>query len=392
MRGNDQQQDDLFSYVPMEKRVPKDHPLRRVRAMTDTALQGMSPEFDALYACLGRPSIAPERLLRALLLQALYSVRSERQLMERLEYDLLFRWFVGLRMDEPVWDPTVFTKNRDRLLDGKIAELFFDQVLAQAEEHRLLSDEQFTVDGTLIEAWANRRSFKEKKDPPGQGSGRGGKKLLRDTHESETDPEARLYKKSAAGEAKPGFLGHLVMENRSGLVMKPCVTEAGTRQERDAALQMLRELLEQIRAKRKAGEAGGTITVGGDKGYQEQDFIEGLRKLSITPHIAEYEKKRRNWLTASERRTRISDQSDPAETGGENLRLDESRGGTAPDQIPRASASTLDLVAGRRGIQPDAHGEVDARSLTKTERLGQPGEKRGKSKRCADRKSLHPHG
>ena len=301
MRGNDPQQDDLFSYVPMEKRVPKDHPLRRVRAMTDTALQGMSPEFNALYACLGRPSIAPERLLRALLLQALYSVRSERQLMERLEYDLLFRWFVGLRMDEPVWDPTVFTKNRDRLLDGKIAELFFDQVLAQAEQHRLLSDEHFTVDGTLIEAWANRRSFKEKKDPPGQGSGRGGKKLLRDTHESETDPEARLYKKSAAGEVKPAFLGHLVMENRSGLVMKPCVTEAGTRQERDAALQMLRELLEQIRAKRKAGEAGGTITVGGDKGYQEQDFIEGLRKLSITPHIAEYEKKRRNWLTVRER-------------------------------------------------------------------------------------------
>ena len=157
------------------------------------------------------------------------------------------------------------------------------------------------MDGTLIEAWANRRSFKEKKDPPEQGSGRGGKKLLRDTHESETDPEARLYKKSAAGEAKPGFLGHLVMENRSGLVRKPCVTEAGTRQERDAALQMLVEVLEQIRAKRKAAEAGGTITVGGDKGYQEQDFIEGLRKLSITPHIAEYEKRRRNWLTASER-------------------------------------------------------------------------------------------
>jgi transposase len=301
MRGNDQQQDDLFSYVPMEKRVPKDHPLRRVRGMTDTALQRMSPEFDALYARLGRPSIAPERLLRALLVQALYSVRSERQLMERLEYDLLFRWFVGLRMDEPVWDQTVFSKNRDRLLDGKIAELFFDQVLAQADEHQLLSDEHFTVDGTLIEAWANRRSFKEKKDPPEQGSGRGGKKLLRDTHESETDPEARLYKKSAGGEAKPGFLGHLVMENRSGLVRKPCVTEAGTRQERDAALEMLAELLEEIRAKKKAGEASGTITVGGDKGYHEQDFIEGLRKLSIIPHIAEYERKRRSWLTASER-------------------------------------------------------------------------------------------
>ena len=291
----------MFSYVSMEKRVPQDHPLRRIRAMTDTALRGMSPQFDALYARLGRPSIPPERLLRALLVQALYSVRSERQLMERLDYDLLFRWFVGLSMDEGVWDETVFTKNRDRLLDGEIAQLFFDQVLAQAAEHQLLSDEHFTVDGTLIEAWASRRSFKEKKDPPEQGSGRDGKKLLRDTHESETDPESRLYKKSAGGEAKPGYLGHVVMENRNGLVVKPGVTEAGKRQERDAALQMLAEWLEQIRAKRKAGGPSGTVTVGGDKGYQEQDFIEGLRKLSVTPHIAEYEKNRQNWLTARER-------------------------------------------------------------------------------------------
>jgi len=301
MRGNDNPQEAMFSYVSMEKRVPQDHPLRRIRAMTDTALQGMSPQFDALYARLGRPSIPPERLLRALLVQALYSVRSERQLMERLDYDLLFRWFVGLSMDEGVWDETVFTKNRDRLLDGEIAQLFFDQVLAQAAEHQLLSDEHFTVDGTLIEAWASRRSFKEKKDPPEQGSGRDGKKLLRDTHESETDPESRLYKKSAAGEAKPGYLGHVVMENRNGLVVKPGVTEAGKRQERDAALQMLAEWLEQIRAKRKAGGPSGTVTVGGDKGYQEQDFIEGLRKLSATPHIAEYEKNRQNWLTARER-------------------------------------------------------------------------------------------
>lgn len=242
MRGNDKQQEEMFSYVSMEKRVPRNHPLRRVRAMTDAALQRMSPEFDAMYACMGRPSIPPERLLRALLLQALYSVRSERRLLEQLQYDLLFRWFVGLSMDEPVWDETVFTKNRDRLLDGKIAELFFDQVLAQAEEHQLLSDEPFTVDGTMIEAWANRRSFQEKKDPPEQGSGRGGKKLLRDTHESESDPEARLYKKSAVGESQPSYLGHVVMENRNGLVRKPCVTEAGTRQERDAGLQMLAEL------------------------------------------------------------------------------------------------------------------------------------------------------
>jgi transposase len=297
MRGNDEQQEEMFSYVSMEKRVPKDHPLRRVRAMTDTALRGMSPDFDAMYARVGRPSIAPERLLRALLLQALYTVRSERQLMERLEYDLLFRWFVGLSMDEKVWDATVYTKNRERLLEGEIAEVFFEQVLGQAKEQGLLSDEHFTVDGTMIEAWANRRSFQEKKEPPEQGSGRGGEKLLRDTHESKSDPEARLYKKSAAGEARPSYLGHVVMENRNGLVMKPCVTEAGTRQERDAALRMLAELLKEIRETRKAG----AITVGADKGYQEQDFIEGLRKLSAIPHVAEYEKRRRSWLTASER-------------------------------------------------------------------------------------------
>jgi transposase len=301
MRGNDNQQEEIFSYVSMEQRVPKDHPLRRVRAMTDTALRGMTADFDALYARMGRPSIAPERLLRALLLQVLYTVRSERQLMERLEYDLLFRWFVGLSMDEKIWDVTVFTKNRERLLEGEIAGVFFEQVLGQAREHELLSDEHFTVDGTMIEAWANRRSFKEKKDPPEQGSGRGGEKLLRDTHESETDPEARLYKKSAAGEAKPGYLGHVVMENRNGLVMKPCVTEAGTRQERDAALRMLTEMLDEIRAKRKAGEAIGPITGGGDKGYHEEDFIEGLRKLSAIPHITEYENRRRSCLTASER-------------------------------------------------------------------------------------------
>jgi transposase len=301
MRGNDDRQEAIFSYVSMEQRIPKDHPLRRVRAMTDTALRGMSAEFDALYARTGRPSIAPERLLRALLLQALYTVRSERQLMERLEYDLLFRWFVGLSMDEKVWDQTVYTKNRERLQQGEIADLFFEQVVGQAKEQGLLSDEHFTVDGTMIEAWANRRSFQEKKDPPEQGSGRGGKKLLRDTHESKSDPEARLYKKSAAGEARPSYLGHVVMENRNGLVRKPCVTEAGTRQERDAALQMLAELLKQLRAQRKAGEPGGAITVGADKGYQEQDFIEGLRKLSVTPHVAEYQKRRRNWLTESER-------------------------------------------------------------------------------------------
>src|SRR5947209_14597320 len=219
MRGKDEQQLDVFSYVSPEQRVPQDHPLRSLRAMTDEALRDLQPRFNKLYAKTGRPSIAPEKLLRALLLQALYSIRSERLLMEQLNYNLLFRWFVGLNLDEPVWDVTVFTKNRERLLDGNIAQAFFDQVLAQANGHGLLSDEHFTVDGTLLEAWANRRSFHPKAEPPERGSGSGGQKLLRDTHESGTDPEARLYKRSAAGEAKPSYLGHVVMENRHGLVV-----------------------------------------------------------------------------------------------------------------------------------------------------------------------------
>src|SRR5216684_3678615 len=238
MRGHDEQQGGMFSYISPEKRVPQDHPLRRIRGMTDAALQAMSPLFAQLYSRVGRPSIAPEKLLRAF-----YSVRSERLLMEELNYNLLFRWFVGLNVDDEVWDVTVFTKNRERLLEGNIAEAFFNQVLVQADGHGLLSDEHFTVDGTLIEAWANRRSFHEKKEPPERGSGSKGKKLLRDTHESGSDPEVRLYKKSRAGEAQPSYLGHWVMENRHGLVRKSCVTLSGTREEREAALTMWTRLV-----------------------------------------------------------------------------------------------------------------------------------------------------
>ncbi len=300
MRGHDEHQEGMFSYISPEKRVPADHPLRRIRSMTDRALQQLSPMFSELYPCYGRPSIAPEKLLRALLLQAFYSVRSERLLMEELQYNLLFRWFVGLNVDEEVWDVTVFTKNRQRLLDGHIAEAFFAAVLAQAEEQKLLSDEHFTVDGTLIEAWAHRRSFQEKKDPPKRGSGSKGQKLLRDTHESKTDPESRLYKTSAAGEAKPSYLGHLVMENRNALIMKACVTESGKRAEREAALQMLKPMIEKLRAKREKAEIN-EITVGGDKGYQEEKFIKGLRELGAVPHIAEYASTWPNWLTTGER-------------------------------------------------------------------------------------------
>lgn len=300
MRGHDEKQEGMFSYISAAKRVPPDHPLRRIRAMSDAALQSMSPVFAKLYSRMGRPSIAPEKLLRALLLQALYSIRSERLLMEQLDYNLLFRWFVGLAMDDQVWDVTVFTKNRERLLDGDVAAVFFDRVLVQAKEQGLLSDEHFTVDGTLIEAWANRRSFHAKDDPPTKGSGARGRKLLRDTHESKTDPESRLFKKSAAGEVKPSYVGHVLTENRNGLVVGACVTQAGTRAEREAALELLKSLLQ----KRKPDQELGELTLGADKGYQEEQFLKSLREMKILPHVAEYEKESRqwpNWLTRSER-------------------------------------------------------------------------------------------
>src|ERR1700691_5299343 len=218
MRGEDEKQSGMFSYVTLEQRIPAGHPLRSIRAMTDRALERMSSQLDELYSATGRPSIAPERLIRGLLLQVLYSVRSERQLIEQLDYNLLFRWFVGLEMDEAVWDVTVFTKNRERLIGGGIAEQLLLKVVEQARSRQLLSEEHFTVDGTLIQAWASRRSFKEKSDPPKRGSGTRGRKLLRDTHESTTDGDARLYKKSGAAAAVPCYLGHVMTENRNGLI------------------------------------------------------------------------------------------------------------------------------------------------------------------------------
>jgi hypothetical protein len=223
--------------------------------------------------------------------------------MEALDFNLLYRWFVGLRMDEDVWDVTVFTKNRERLLEGNIAEGFFDAVVQEAGERGLLSDEHFTVDGTLIEAWASRKSFQEKKDPPERGTGSGGRRTLRDTHESRTDPEARLYKKSTGGSARPSYMGHLVMENRNGLLVKSCVTPSGTREEPQAALAMLREMVRKGRAQPARGAPVG-LTVGADKAYQKKEFIEGLRELGVVPHVAEYAKSLPQWpncLTPSER-------------------------------------------------------------------------------------------
>jgi transposase len=296
MRGDDKQQLGVFSYVSAEDRIAKDHPLRLIRRMVDEALSGLSSHFDTLYAVGGRPSIAPEKLVRALLLQALYSVRSERQLMEQLDYNLLFRWFVGLNMDDAIWDVTVFTKNRERLLKGEVAERLLLAVVEQAHARRLLSEEHFTVDGTLIQAWVNRRSFREKKDPPDKGTGFGGKKLLRDTHESTTDPEARLYRRSAAGAAVPSYLGHVITENRNGVVVAALATQSSTTAEREAALVMLDRL-------RETGRRAGEITLGADKGYQEEKFLEQLRQRRVVPHVAEYEPNPQwpSFLTEAER-------------------------------------------------------------------------------------------
>ncbi len=294
MRGDDVLQMGVFSYVSAEQRIAADHPLRGIRRMVDEALGGMSSHFDALYARGGRPSIAPEKLVRALLLQVLYSVRSERQLMEQIDYNLLFRWFVGLNMDDAIWDVTVFTKNRERLMRGEVSERLLLGVLEQARAAELLSEEHFTVDGTLIQAWANRRSFREKQDPPDKGTGWRGKKLLRDTHESTTDPEARLFKKSAAGAAVPSYLGHVVTENRNGLVVAALATQSSTTAEREAAMMLI---------DRMRGPHAGAMTLGADKGYQEEKFIGHLRQRRVVPHVAEYEPNPQwpSFLTGAER-------------------------------------------------------------------------------------------
>ena len=278
MRGSDLNQSAMYSYLSAEERVPAEHPLRKVQEMCDRALATLWPRFSPLYSALGRRSVAPEKLLRALLLQVLYSIRSERLLMEQLAYNLLFRWFVGLNMDEGVWDATVFSKNRERLMKGDIAQAFFEAVLDQARQKDLLSDEHFTVDGTLLEAWASQKSYQKKENPPEQGSGRRGKLLLRDTHESKTDPEAQMYRKSAGGEFKLCHMVHVLMENRSGLPVAGCTTEAITDAEWEAAQQMVAEV---TRSKKR-------ITIGADAGYDYPRFVNSMRELNITPHVAQH--------------------------------------------------------------------------------------------------------
>jgi transposase len=284
MRGTDQQQSHVFSYISPEQRVRKDHPLRPIRTMVDEILKQLSPQFDKMYAKVGRPSIPPEQLLRAQLLQMLFSVRSERLLMEEMDYNILFRWFVGLNLDDAVWDATVFTKNRDRLLEAEVAKEFLVRVVGQARAQGWTSDEHFTVDGTLLEAWASVKSFqpKDKKgsappDDPGNPTvDFHGEKRLNQTHESKSDPDALLARKGRGKEAKLSYSGNLLVENRNGLIVSSLVWEATGTAERDAAMAMLQDV-----------PGTGHVTVGGDKGFDTAEFVRECRNMRVTPHVAQ---------------------------------------------------------------------------------------------------------
>ena len=289
MRGKDHQQSQIFSYLSPETRVKRDHPLRGIRAMVDEVLDQLSPLFEAMYAATDRPSIAPEKLLRAQLLQMLYSIRSERLLMEEIDYSVLFRWFVGMNMDEEVWDATTFTKNRDRLLGADVAKEFLAEVVKQAKQKGLTSDEHFTVDGTLIEAWASLKSFQRKDqkdagppDDPGNATVNfHGEKRSNQTHESTTDADAKLARKGRGKEAKLSYNGNLLVENRHGLIVNTEVFEANGTAERDAALVMLEQV-----------PGTSRVTVGADKGYDTADFVAECRNMEVTPHVAQNDKRR----------------------------------------------------------------------------------------------------
>lgn len=290
MRGNDlRPEPELFMYMPLEKRIPADHPLRAIRQLADEVLRSMSKQFDRLYAEAGRPSIAPERLFRALLLQVLYSIRSERLLMEQLDYNLLFRWFVGMSAAEEVWNHAVFSKNRERLLNQEVAQAFFARVKEQAAG--LMSDEHFTVDGTLIQAWAGHKSFRAKQGPKQEGGDFHGQRRRNDTHASSTDPEARLYRKSNGQESKLAYLGHVLVENRNGLIAAAMATQADGTAERDAAL-LLAQGISKGRKRRRHR------TLGADKGYDSNDFVRTVREIGFTPHVSQHQNARRSAIDA----------------------------------------------------------------------------------------------
>ncbi len=296
MRGDDLQQSAAFSYVSLEERVPAKHPLRPVRKAVDEIFRSMNKEFDGLYATTGRPSIPPERLLRSVLLQIFYSIRSERMLMEQLDYNLLFRWFVGMEMDEPVWNHAVFSKNRERLLNQDLARSFFEKVLGQVKPY--MSDEHFSVDGTLIEAWASQKSF-QKKDSDGRGDGAQfhGDRRSNQTHESKTDPDAKLYRKGSGQEAKLSYLGHVLMENRNGLIVDATLTQADGTAERDAAILMMHRKWRRNRRWAKSK----TMSLGADKAYDTRDFVAAMKHMGIRPHVTQNVK--RSGGSAIDRRT-----------------------------------------------------------------------------------------
>jgi len=350
MRGSDERSDFLFSYVSPEQRVPADHPMRPIRRIVDAALGRLSPRFEAMYTDFGRPSIPPEQLLRALLLQVLYTVRSERLLIEQLEYNLLFRWFVGLGMDEAIWDHSTFSKNRDRLLRGDVADAFFGEVLAEARTHGLLSDEHFTVDGTLLEAWASHKSFRPKdEDPPPPPSDPKnpavnfrGERRKNDTHGSTTDPDARLYRKGDGQPARLVYMGHVLMENRSGLVVNTEVTPADGYGERHAALTMVEAV------------PGDRVTLAGDKAYDDAWFVAELRHMTVTPHVAQNTKNRRSAIDArttgrpgyaisQQKRKRVEEIFGWMKTVG-LLRKLRHRGGLRVTWIFRFTAAAFNLV------------------------------------------------
>jgi len=350
MRGPNERSDFLFSYLSPEQRVPADHPLRPIRRIVDTALARLTAEFEALYTDFGRPSIPPEQLLRALLLQVLYTVRSERLLIEQLEYNLLFRWFVGLGLDERIWNHSTFSKNRDRLLRGAIADAFFAQVLDEARGHGLLSDEHFTVDGTLLEAWASQKSFRPKdEDPPAPPADPKnptvnfrGERRKNDTHQSTTDPDARMYRKSDGHPARLVYMGHVLMENRSGLIVDTDLTPADGYGERYAALEMLEAL------------PGGRVTAGADKAYDYPEFVAELRHMTVTPHVAQNTTKRRSaidgrttrqagYAVSQRKRKRIEEIFGWMKTIG-LLRKLRHRGGPMVTWIFRFTAAAFNLI------------------------------------------------
>ena len=355
MRGKDRQRGHLGGYVNPEARIPQDHPLRQIRPLVDAALTRLSPLFDELYSPIGRPSIPPEHLLRASLLQAFFTIRSERQLMEQLSYNLLFRWFVGLSVEAEVWDVTVFTKNRDRLLEGDVAHEFLRAVLADPQVRPLLSDEHFSVDGTLIEAWASMKSFRRKDgsdDPPGPGRNRPrdfrGEKLSNETHASTTDPDARLYKKARRRESRLGYLGHLLMEHRSGLIVQTRVTPADGHGERDAALVMVQAL---------AGDH--RVTVAGDKGYDTRDFVAGLRaNARDAPHRAAHDEAPQCGRREDDASCGLCDPPAEAETRRARIWLDEDDRRAAQTPPPRWATRRVALQVHRHGLQHRADASV----------------------------------